>query len=89
MRGAKGIVNINVAERGQLHRKLLIILLLFRMEPEVLEQQHVAILHLRDRTSDLLANAIFNKVNCQRRMNAYRAVDYDVSCRRAQQLLKP
>src|ERR1700724_142988 len=44
MRCAKGIINVKaVAERSQLSRELLIVLLFFGMEAKVLEQQHIAV----------------------------------------------
>ena len=42
MRRAEGVVHVHVAQRGQLFRKLGVVLLFLRMETQVFEQQHFA-----------------------------------------------
>ncbi len=55
MRGAEGVVHPDVGQTGQLLGELLVALLFFRVEAEVLEHHHVARLHLLDRGLDFRA----------------------------------
>ena len=47
MRGAEGVVDVDVGERGERGREGRVVLLLARVEAQVLEQQHVALGELR------------------------------------------
>ena len=58
MSGGKGVVDIDVAELGELVDMGRIVLLLALVEPSVLEQKHVAILHFGDRVVGRLADAV-------------------------------
>ena len=43
MRGTEGIVDINIAKRGELLGKGIVIFLLFGMKAKIFEQQHIAV----------------------------------------------
>ena len=58
MGGGERVVDIEVAELGELFHKRRIVLLLAFMEAGVLQQQHVAVLHFGDRSRGRLANAV-------------------------------
>ncbi len=58
MRGAEGVVDVDVAERGQSFGKGLVVLFFLRMETQVLQQQHVARLHRGDHLLDRRADAV-------------------------------
>jgi hypothetical protein len=63
MRGAKRIVHVNVAQRGELFRKTVVVLLFFGMEAKVFEQQHIAIAQSIDGGCRKFANTIVSKRN--------------------------
>ena len=58
MGGGEGVIDIDVAELGELVDMGRIVLLLALMEAGVLEQKHVAVLHLGDRVVGRLADAV-------------------------------
>ena len=58
MGGGEGVVDIDVAELGELGDEGRIVLLLALVEAGVLQQQHVAVLHRRDRFGGGLADAV-------------------------------
>ena len=58
MGGGEGVIDIDVAELGELVDMGRIVLLLALMEAGVLEQKHVAVLHLGDRVVGCLADAV-------------------------------
>ena len=58
MGGGEGVVDIDVAELGELVDMGRIVLLLALVEAGVFEQEHVAVLHFGDRVSGRLADAV-------------------------------
>ena len=56
--GGEGVVDIDVAELGELFDMGRIVLLLALMEAGVLQQEHVAVLHFGDRVVGRLADAV-------------------------------
>ena len=58
MGGGEGVVDIDVAELGELVDMGRVVLLLALMEAGVLEQKHVAVLHFGDRVVGCLADAV-------------------------------
>src|SRR5215213_5186409 len=61
MRCAESVVDVNVAERSELPRKPVVVLLFFSMKAKVLEQHHVAVrkrIHFR---LSGFANTVFSK----------------------------
>ena len=58
MGGGEGVIDIDVAELGELVDMGRIVLLLALMEAGVLEQEHVAVLHFGDRVVGRLADAV-------------------------------
>ena len=64
MRGAECIVNVKpVAQLRELLREVIVILFFFFVEPQILEQQHVAVLHRAYLGVRLVANAVICKRN--------------------------
>ncbi len=61
MGGGEGVIDVDVAELGELVDMGRIVLLLALMEAGVLEQKHVAVLHLGDRVVGCLADAVGRK----------------------------
>ena len=59
--GGKGVVDIDVAELGELRDMGRIVLLLALVEAGVLQEQHVAVLHFGDRVGGRLADAVGGK----------------------------
>ena len=58
MRGAEGIVHIKIAEFCQRFGKFGIVRFFLRMETKILEQRHVALLHVRDNFFRHLADGV-------------------------------
>ena len=58
MRGTERVVHVDLGERGKLLRKLRHVLFFFRMEAQVFEQQHVAVLERLGRGFRFRADAI-------------------------------
>src|SRR5216117_4245555 len=58
MRGPKGVVDIDVGERREGAGELFIVRLFFGMKPQVLQEDHVTVAHLRDGASYLRADAV-------------------------------
>ncbi len=63
MRGAKCVVTVNVAQRRELARGRLVVLLFFRMKPEVLQQQHVAIFQRRNFCGCVFTETVVSEFN--------------------------
>ena len=61
MGGGKGVVDVDVAELGELRDMGRIVLLLALMKAGVLEEKHVAVLHFGDRVVGGLADTIGRK----------------------------
>ena len=61
MRGPERIVDVDVGERGERFREAGVVLLLLRVEPQVLEQDDAAFAGLRDRLRRRLADAVFRE----------------------------
>ena len=61
--GGKGVVDIDVAELGELVHMSRVVLLLALVEAGVLEQQDVAVPHRPDRVGGHFANAVANEAN--------------------------
>ncbi len=58
VRRAEGVVDVEVAERGELFGEPVVVLLLLLVEAQVFEQQHVAVIQLRDCRLGLLADTV-------------------------------
>ena len=63
MRGAEGVVDVDVTEIGELLAKLLAVLLLARVETGVLEQHALAVLERRDLLVSVLAHEVGGESN--------------------------
>ena len=61
MRGREGVVDVDVAQRGELVDEGRVVLLLLLVEAEVLQQQHVARLEIAHALFGLLADAILGE----------------------------
>ena len=61
---AKSVIDIDIAEFGELFRKLRIVLLLFGMEAQILEHQHAARWQIRDHLLDFRSDAVRPKLDC-------------------------
>ena len=58
MGGGEGVIDVDVAKLGELGDMGRIVLLLALVEPGVLEQEHIAVLHFGDRIGSRLADAV-------------------------------
>ena len=63
VRGPKRIVNVNVAKVRQRLRKRVVILLLLFMKAQILQSQHIAVLHRLDFLPHFVADAVISKRN--------------------------
>ena len=63
MRRAERVINVNVAERSELARKFLVIVFFFRVKAEVLEQQHIAVVHAHTHFPYVFAHTIIGEIN--------------------------
>ena len=61
MRGGEGVVDVNIAKRGQSVDDRGVVLLLALVEAGVFEQQDVAVLHRGDGGGGLVADAVFRE----------------------------
>ena len=59
--GPEGVVDVDVGQRGQRLRELVVVLLLAEMEPEVLQQEHVTRLHPVHQHLGLRADAVLRE----------------------------
>src|SRR5438552_12947021 len=62
MRGAEGVVAVDVAQRRKLARERLVILLFFWIKAEVLQQQHLAIFQGRNFCGWAFADTIVGEI---------------------------
>lgn len=58
VRGAEGVVDVDLGKIGELLRKGGIVSPLFRVEPEVLEEDDIPVAHRRDRALHLRPDAV-------------------------------
>src|ERR1051326_2430002 len=88
MRGAKGVVDVDVAKRSKLPREGFVVFLFFGMKAQILEQQDICILQAVNRLLRLWSNTIVREIDRRRRTRTYRAVDNHLRRRYAKQFLK-
>ena len=61
VRGAESVVDVKIAKGGELARETRVVCFFFGVEAEVLQQYHVAGLHLRYRILRLRADAVLQE----------------------------
>ena len=61
VRSSEGIVDVKIAQAGQLFGKPVVVLFFFRVEAKILEQQDVAVLKLSNFRLRRFANAVVSK----------------------------